>query len=179
MLLTTHYVEEAANADLVAFLRGGRILLEGQPADLLEKFSTRSLETIFLQLCTEEDKKISNSDSSKLLEDSVNEINTFDDKVCRNHDDKSLTPLNNSHSTLEKLSEIGAANSNHKVKLLDKTKALLFKNLMVLRRHRLFMMFNVILPVLNFAIFYQAVGKEYRTKGTNLICCLGSSKQKY
>ena len=40
-----------------------------------------------------------------------------------------------------------------------KTEALLFKNLIVLSRHRLFMCFNIFLPVLNFLIFYAAIGR--------------------
>ena len=44
------------------------------------------------------------------------------------------------------------------VTLIQKSKALIFKNLMVLRRHKLFMFFNAILPVLNFTIFYTCIG---------------------
>merc|ERR1711892_170235 len=51
VLLTTHYLEEAGGADSVGFLREGKILQEGKPADLLDHFSTKSMERLFLTLC--------------------------------------------------------------------------------------------------------------------------------
>ena len=39
VLLTTHYLEEAGGADCVGFLREGKILQEGNPGDLMDRFS--------------------------------------------------------------------------------------------------------------------------------------------
>ena len=68
-------MEEAANADCVAFLRGGRILQEGKPADLLERFSCNSLESLFLQLCYEEENVGALSEeTSALIEESESDF---------------------------------------------------------------------------------------------------------
>ena len=45
VLLTTHYIEEAeALCERVAFIRGGRIIAEGPPSELVERFGGERLE---------------------------------------------------------------------------------------------------------------------------------------
>lgn len=51
ILLTTHYLEEAeALCEQVAFIRDGRIVAEGAPPDLRERFGAPRLEDVYLQL---------------------------------------------------------------------------------------------------------------------------------
>jgi ABC-2 type transport system ATP-binding protein len=51
ILLTTHYIEEAeALCERVAFIRGGRIVADGPPGDLRERFAAPRLEDVYLQL---------------------------------------------------------------------------------------------------------------------------------
>ena len=51
ILLTTHYIEEAeALCERVAFIRAGRIVAEGPPDDLRERFSAPRLEDVYLRL---------------------------------------------------------------------------------------------------------------------------------
>ncbi|MGD9573294.1 MAG: ABC transporter ATP-binding protein [Thermoleophilia bacterium] len=51
ILLTTHYIEEAeALCERVAFIRGGRIVADGSPPDLLAQFGAPRLEDVYLQL---------------------------------------------------------------------------------------------------------------------------------
>ncbi len=51
ILLTTHYIEEAeALCERVAFIRAGRIVAEGPPGDLRERFSAPRLEDVYLRL---------------------------------------------------------------------------------------------------------------------------------
>ena len=51
IIITTHYIEEARQADYVGFMRGGRILQEGRPDDIIAQHSCHSLEEVFLHLC--------------------------------------------------------------------------------------------------------------------------------
>ena len=163
-MLTTHYVEEAANADTVAFLRGGRILEEGRPADMLQRFSCNSLETLFLQLCYEEEKKSESNETRNLLdfEADLSSPTYYENNTSTSgsvpYCDIMPTILKQKISSAN-LSETNQKVNKTKVTWMHKTRALLFKNLMVLKRHRLFMMFNVLLPVLNFSIFFQAIGR--------------------
>lgn len=158
VLLTTHYIEEAANADFVAFLRGGKILEEGRPAEMLERFSSNSLENLFLQLCCEAEKlQIVGSENTNLLEQE-NDHN-YDNKQSQTQFGDILPEILEQKTSIANFSDINKQLKKTKVTWLQKTKALLFKNLMVLRRHRMFMLFNILLPVLNFGIFVQAVGR--------------------
>ena len=51
ILLTTHYLEEAEElCERVAFIRAGRIVAEGPPEDLRERFGAASLEGVYLHL---------------------------------------------------------------------------------------------------------------------------------
>jgi len=51
ILLTTHYIEEAeALCERVAFIRAGRIVAEGAPLDLRERFDAPRLEDVYLQV---------------------------------------------------------------------------------------------------------------------------------
>lgn len=51
IVITTHYIEEARAADVVAFLRDGHLLAEANPEDLMREFRLPTLETVFLKLC--------------------------------------------------------------------------------------------------------------------------------
>ena len=51
ILLTTHYIEEAeALCERVAFIRAGRIVADGPPDDLRERFAAPRLEDVYLRL---------------------------------------------------------------------------------------------------------------------------------
>jgi ABC-2 type transport system ATP-binding protein len=51
VLLTTHYIEEAeALCERVAFIRAGRIVVEGSPAELVERFGGDRLEDAYLEV---------------------------------------------------------------------------------------------------------------------------------
>ena len=55
ILITTHYVEEARGADTVGFMREGKLIAEGSPDKLMERFNAPSLEKVFLALCQEQE----------------------------------------------------------------------------------------------------------------------------
>nr|XP_022323233.1 ABC transporter G family member 20-like [Crassostrea virginica] len=51
IIITTHYIEEARQADKVGLMRNGRLLAEDSPNTLMNLYKEDSLETIFLKLC--------------------------------------------------------------------------------------------------------------------------------
>ncbi|XP_074596549.1 ABC transporter G family member 20-like [Brevipalpus obovatus] len=57
IIITTHYIEEARQADVVGFMRRGTVMLESSPASLLSYFSVDSLELVFLKLCYQQERK--------------------------------------------------------------------------------------------------------------------------
>jgi len=50
VLLTTHYIEEAESlCERVAFIRAGRIVDEGSPAELAVRYGVERLEDAYLE----------------------------------------------------------------------------------------------------------------------------------
>jgi len=51
VILTTHYMEEAQElCDRVGIMDHGRLIAQGRPSELMEKYSAQHLEDVFLQL---------------------------------------------------------------------------------------------------------------------------------
>lgn len=51
IIITTHYIEEAAQADQVALMRAGEILVQDSPNRIMEANNCNSLEKAFLKIC--------------------------------------------------------------------------------------------------------------------------------
>ena len=51
VIITTHYIEEARSANIVAFMRQGMLLEEGNPEVLIKQQNLQNLEEVFLKLC--------------------------------------------------------------------------------------------------------------------------------
>lgn len=51
MIVTTHYIEEARQANVVGLMRQGRLLAENSPDQLMADHSLDTLEDVFLKLC--------------------------------------------------------------------------------------------------------------------------------
>lgn len=54
IVITTHYIDEAGQADRVGLMRNGVLLAQGDPSELMEKYAHNSLEETFLHLCKRE-----------------------------------------------------------------------------------------------------------------------------
>ena len=59
ILITTHYIEEARQANTVSLMRNGKLLAEESPSYLLNTYGLDTLEQIFLKLCKREEKEVS------------------------------------------------------------------------------------------------------------------------
>lgn len=51
VIITTHYIEEARQANVVGLMRAGRLLAENAPEELMAQYNLDSLESVFLKLC--------------------------------------------------------------------------------------------------------------------------------
>ena len=61
IIITTQYIEEARSADLVSFMRHGKLLMERNPNQLMEQMNLTTLEAVFLSLCQLESKDSNNN----------------------------------------------------------------------------------------------------------------------
>jgi ABC-type multidrug transport system ATPase subunit len=51
VIITTHYIEEARQADICGLMRNGVILEEDKPLKIMEKYNCVTLEEAFLKIC--------------------------------------------------------------------------------------------------------------------------------
>jgi ABC-2 type transport system ATP-binding protein len=54
MVMTTHYMDEAVNCDLIAMMRDGRIIAKGTPSEIMSRTGSPKLEEAFLKLSQKE-----------------------------------------------------------------------------------------------------------------------------
>ncbi|XP_039995091.1 ABC transporter G family member 23 [Xiphias gladius] len=64
VIITTHYIEEARQANVVGLMRNGHLLAEGPPDAVMKQHSATTLEHAFLQLCETSDQNGSKQGSS-------------------------------------------------------------------------------------------------------------------
>ncbi|XP_026729160.1 ABC transporter G family member 20 [Trichoplusia ni] len=50
VIITTHYIDETKQADIIGLMRGGRFLAEESPMELIRRYQGESLEEVFLKL---------------------------------------------------------------------------------------------------------------------------------
>jgi ABC-type multidrug transport system ATPase subunit len=51
IIITTHYIEEARQADFLGFMRKGKIIEENRPETLMTKYNHNILEDVFYSIC--------------------------------------------------------------------------------------------------------------------------------
>lgn len=56
VIITTHYIEEARQANLIGMMRNGILLAEDTPTNILQKYGCDNLEDAFLVLCQKHGK---------------------------------------------------------------------------------------------------------------------------
>ncbi|XP_061767328.1 ABC transporter G family member 20 isoform X2 [Nerophis ophidion] len=69
VIITTHYIEEARQANMVGLMRNGYLLAEGPPDVVMKQHGSTTLEYAFLQLCETSDRYSQNP--SSVSKDSV------------------------------------------------------------------------------------------------------------
>ena len=55
IIITTHYIEEARDADKVGIMREGQLLAQEPPGLLMERHTAATLEAVFLRLCQQQE----------------------------------------------------------------------------------------------------------------------------
>ncbi|XP_063227107.1 ABC transporter G family member 20-like [Bacillus rossius redtenbacheri] len=147
IIITTHYIEEARQADTVGLMRNGYLLEETSPLDLLDKYGCESLEEVFLLLSTRQDEKLDPSLSINVHEEESasgiyeletlgqNKTNSSEDGACRGPRKKCI------------FSEVSTA----------KIVALLYRNVLSIGRDTMLMLFFFGQSMLMVGSFYLAL----------------------
>ena len=90
IIITTHYIEEARQAHYVGFMRNGRILEEGQPDELIGRYEARTLEDVFLKLCTRQEERGDQEGGEEVDKQQEEEERRLEEEERRQEEDEAL-----------------------------------------------------------------------------------------
>ena len=138
VVITTHYIEEAKQADKIGLLRCGQMLAESSPNKLLQRFQTDSLEEAYLNLSQIQEQ----NQTQSIARFSSNEMSNV----------ITVATLHNIYTPKSKLE----LRSNWK----KRCQALLMKNALQFIRHPGGILFSLLLPILQVTLFFNSIGQD-------------------
>ncbi|CAF3240969.1 unnamed protein product [Rotaria sp. Silwood2] len=173
IIITTHYIEEARKADRVGLMRSGRMLAEDKPSALLNRYNQTSLESVFLQLCFQDQNRIQqqiamNNNDGDIDTDIASEIDnpdlpTTSISVSSNTSDRKLLIPDNQENKIRKNPLIYAkqiATDYFKFPHMHKIYALMLKDATVIKRNIGLLLFQFLIPVIQVSLFCLCIGRN-------------------
>ncbi|XP_017062990.1 ABC transporter G family member 20 [Drosophila eugracilis] len=154
VIITTHYIEEAKQANCIGLMRNGVLLAEDTPNNIMIKFGTQSIEDAFLILSQRQGNE---DDLAQIMDHSKNQAlptAVLPPEVIDTHEpntqEKQPIPFE------EPLNE-----NRKKVFFTTKgrVKALMTKNFVQLFRQPSGIIFMLLFPIIQLTCFYLAIGK--------------------
>lgn len=130
IIITTHYIQEASNANRVGLMRNGILIAEETPQNLLSRLEVDSLQDAFIKLSLKQNLTgYTNVSSNQSIEYSLYESNNIEHKTS---------------STM----------------MFKRIKALLIKNILQMYRYTncFGIMCALVLPLICFIIFHNSIG---------------------
>ncbi|XP_028845896.1 ABC transporter G family member 23 [Denticeps clupeoides] len=161
VIITTHYIEEARQANTVGLMRNGRLLAEAPPESVMKQHNAMTLESAFLQLCEDFDQvgsKHSSGSEGALTESSQSP------ESCR---DESCPILANgqSPSPVEEVPKYTAdwkVRARHVVPKWRHMAALVIKTVVRMKRMPGSLCFQFLLPVIQISLMCLCIGGDPR-----------------
>uniref|UniRef100_A0A0K2U568 ATP-binding cassette sub-family G member 20 n=1 Tax=Lepeophtheirus salmonis TaxID=72036 RepID=A0A0K2U568_LEPSM len=149
IVVTTHYVDEARQANMVGMMRFGRILAQNCPSRLLKIYNKPTLEAVFFNLCVRDESEISiysceTCESDEVLNLKVSDFRENYSKVTIPYPSKKNCP---------RLSSLLA---------FHRLKALVLKNFVRMWRNITFLLFQFIIPTIQVTLFCIAIGRDIK-----------------
>eukprot|EP00090_Calanus_glacialis_P008173 TRINITY_DN16497_c0_g1_i1.p1 TRINITY_DN16497_c0_g1~~TRINITY_DN16497_c0_g1_i1.p1 ORF type:complete len:734 (+),score=117.42 TRINITY_DN16497_c0_g1_i1:53-2254(+) len=147
IIITTHYVEEARDANTVGIMRNGRLLAQESPRTLMEKHQAQTLEKVFLCLC--QDLEQSQYDETRM---NVKTQSLQSVSVGQNES------VQSSNVNLLQKKKKEKKNVSLTLPSLSNTAALCMKNWITMKRNFLLLLFVFFLPGLILLINCITIG---------------------
>ncbi|XP_068150519.1 ABC transporter G family member 20 [Drosophila tropicalis] len=155
VIITTHYIEEAKQANCIGLMRNGVLLAEDTPTNIMIKFGTQSIEDAFLILSQRQGNE---DELVQILDHNRNQASvptaTLPTEVIDTHEPNTMEKPPIPHEVV--------GNENRK-KIFFTTKgrikALMTKNFVQLFRQPSGIIFMLFFPIIQLSCFYLAIGK--------------------
>ncbi|KRT81367.1 hypothetical protein AMK59_5794, partial [Oryctes borbonicus] len=166
IVITTHYIEEARQANFVGLMREGRLLAEESPEKLMNLFRCETLEEVFLILCKQQEEG-QLRELEYMLEDQQNgflhNAESQSSMAMSEIGQGSLDVLTNTRPIKRnKTISTFSLNKNH-------LKALMRKNWLQYFRNTAGITFNLIFPIIEMLAFLSAVGGDIKNIGVGIV----------
>ncbi|XP_043268137.1 ABC transporter G family member 23-like isoform X2 [Venturia canescens] len=146
IVITTHYIEETKLADKIGLLRGGQLLAESSPSQLLAEFQCEHLEDAFLLLSERQKENQERGIRSPAF-------------VGDTDDDANVSAENNNIENGKASFPATQKRRSGNFTAL-KFKALMIKNFLQFVRHPGTFLFAIVLPLFQTFIFFNAIGND-------------------
>ncbi|KAH8421163.1 hypothetical protein KR009_006986 [Drosophila setifemur] len=153
VIITTHYIEEAKQANCIGLMRNGVLLAEDTPTNIMVQFGTQSIEDAFLILSQRQGN-----------EDELPQIMDHKENQALPASALSSEVINTPEITVEKPPNQFEESLNKNTKKVFFTtkgiiKALMTKNFVQLFRQPSGIIFMLLFPIIQLTCFYLAIGK--------------------
>ncbi|XP_032409427.1 ABC transporter G family member 23 isoform X2 [Xiphophorus hellerii] len=156
VIITTHYIEEARQANVVGLMRNGHLLAEGPPDAVMKQHSATTLEHAFLQLCESSDQNSMRESSSE--SETLEKSQTF-----ANGRDESQPILAVGTPPAEEVPKCTAdwkARARHILPKGRNIGALVIKTMVRMKRMPGSLCFQFLLPVIQISLICLCVGGD-------------------
>ncbi|KAK6618806.1 hypothetical protein RUM43_013197 [Polyplax serrata] len=160
VIITTHYIEEARQAQAIGLMREGVLLAEESPKQLLQRFQCSSLEEVFLNLSVRQ---------QNLCQKTEGEANLENRQLRETPENSSNFPSGDLKADTESNYDYNKENYeeyNTKPSFKNHMKALVWKNILWIERNIPIMLFIFVLPMIQMCLFCTTIGRD--PKGLHL-----------
>ncbi|KAI7804298.1 ABC transporter G family member 23 isoform X1 [Triplophysa rosa] len=154
VIITTHYIEEARQANTVGLMRNGQLLAEGPPDAVMKQHNALTLESAFLQLCEDSDQLGSKQSPQGRLLDSRPSPDNMSDESREPILRKSLT------EQMPKFKADWKVRARHIIPKWRNIAALMIKTMVRMKRMPGSLCFQFLLPVIQICLMCLCVGGD-------------------
>uniref|UniRef100_A0A673ZIP7 ABC transporter G family member 23-like n=1 Tax=Salmo trutta TaxID=8032 RepID=A0A673ZIP7_SALTR len=157
VVITTHYIEEARQANVVGLMRNGQLLAEGHPETMMKQHNAPTLEKAFLQLCETSDQ-VGSKDSTSPLGGVLESRQSFESGR-----EESQPILGAGPGPVEELPKYSADWKVRVMHVMPKWRniaALMIKTMVRMKRMPGSMCFQFLLPVIQISLMCLCIGGD-------------------
>ncbi|KAK3562825.1 hypothetical protein QTP86_010393 [Hemibagrus guttatus] len=156
VIITTHYIEEARQANMVGLMRNGRLLAEENPEEIMRQHNAATLESAFLQLCEDSDQ-VGSQDSPRCPDHSERVSPASLKDECR---EPILGKEISTPSDTPKLKADWKVRARHVIPKCRNIVALTIKTMVRMRRNPGSLCFQFLLPVIQICLMCLCIGGD-------------------
>ncbi|KAL7861589.1 hypothetical protein SRHO_G00130300 [Serrasalmus rhombeus] len=155
VIITTHYIEEARQANTVGLMRNGRLLAEANPEAVMKQHNAATLESAFLQLCEDSDQM-----GSKDSPEGPAHTNSPSPDSLRDESRELLGKNLSTATDIPKLKADWKVKARHVIPKWRNIAALTIKTMVRMRRNPGSLCFQFLLPVIQICLMCLCIGGD-------------------